>query len=174
MKSNETIHSALKDLSKFLCLKAKTAPKTKGIDNLHLLILNNKQKNKLAHTMRKIGLGHKLPSFIRDSKNIKDAAVVILFGIAANPAGLKYCGCCQKANCDQLTKSKGICAFNAIDLGIALGTAVSLGANFGADNRLMYSAGITALKLGFFEKKIKLIIALPLSGTGKNIFFDRS
>jgi uncharacterized ferredoxin-like protein len=37
----------------------------------------------------------------------------------------------------------------------------------------MYSAGLTAVKMGLLGDKVKLAIAIPLSATGKNIFFDR-
>ncbi|MEG2083264.1 MAG: ferredoxin domain-containing protein, partial [Oscillospiraceae bacterium] len=41
------------------------------------------------------------------------------------------------------------------------------------DNRIMFSAGRAALEMGLFEKKIKIIMAIPLSVTGKSPFFDR-
>jgi uncharacterized ferredoxin-like protein len=173
MKTPKFEQQAIKQIAKNIFLKARTAPKTKGIDNLRLLILSPKQKEKLIKKMREIGLKQKIHSFIRDAKNIQEAALVIIFGITSNPAGLNYCGLCQKQHCVQLVKEKGICIFNPLDLGIALGSAVSLASNFGVDNRIMYTAGIAALRLGFFNKKVKIAIGLPLSGTGKNIFFDR-
>lgn len=173
MKTGKFEQQAIKQIAFNLCLKARTAPKTKGVDNLRFLILNAKQKKQLAKTTKEIGTQIKKNSFIRDAKNIREADLVILFGIASNPAGLTYCGLCQKKNCAQLIKEKGICVFNTVDLGIALGSAVSLASNFGVDNRIMYTAGMAALKLGFFSKKIKIVLVLPLSGTGKNIFFDR-
>jgi len=173
MKTAKIETNALKQIAKLICLKARTAPKTKGIDNLRFKILNSKEKKQLVKKMKEIGTREKKHSFLRNAQSILDTASVILFGVASNPAGLTYCGLCQKKNCAQLSKEKGICVFNSLDLGIALGSAVSLASNFGADNRIMYTAGIAAMRLGFFDKKVKIIIALPISGTGKNIFFDR-
>lgn len=173
MKTGQIEQKAIKQTALNLILKARTAPKTKGIDNLKLKILNSTQKKQLAKTMKKIGRQQKSNAFTRDAKNIQDAALVILFGIENNPSGLTYCGLCRKKNCSQLIKEKGLCVFNNIDLGIALGSAVSLASRMGADNRIMYTAGMAALQLGFFNKKVRVIIGLPLNGTGKNIFFDR-
>ena len=173
MKAARPEKDALEKVAQLICLKARTAPKTRGIDNLKFKILNQKEKERLVKKMKYIGTKENKQIFVRDAGNIKNAAIVILFGVLVNPAGLSYCGLCQKKNCAQLTKENGVCIFNPLDLGIALGSAVSLAANFGADNRLMYTAGMAALKLSFFKKQVKIIIALPLSGTGKNIFFDR-
>ena len=173
MKTAKIESEAIKNIAKLICLKARTAPKAKGIDNLHFKILSEAQKKKLVKKMKEISHKENIRSFGRDADNIKDAAVVIVFGIEVKPAGLVYCGLCQKKNCAQLVKENGVCIFNPMDLGIALGSAVSSLANFGTDNRLMYTAGMAALELGFFKKQVKIVIALPLSGTGKNIFFDR-
>lgn len=173
MKTAKIEANALGQIAKLICLKARTAPKTKGIDNLRSKILNSKEKKQLVKKMNEIGIKEKKHSFLRNAQDISDAASIILFGVVSNPSGLTYCGLCQKKNCAQLNKEKGICVFNCLDLGIALGSAVSLASNFGADNRIMYTAGIAALKLGFFDKKVKIILALPISGTGKNIFFNR-
>ncbi|MFH1856725.1 MAG: DUF2148 domain-containing protein [Candidatus Omnitrophota bacterium] len=173
MKTGKIEQKTIKQITKLIYLKARTAPKTKGIDNLRISILTAAQKTQLAKTMRKIGNEQNIHSFLRDAQNIEGAAMVIIFGIEANAADLKYCGLCQKKNCAQLTEEKGICVFNGIDLGIALGSAVSLASTLGVDNRIMYTAGIAALKMNLFNKKVKIALALPLSGTGKNIFFDR-
>ena len=37
----------------------------------------------------------------------------------------------------------------------------------------MYSAGTTALELGLVGKDCSIAYSIPLSATGKNIFFDR-
>jgi uncharacterized ferredoxin-like protein len=58
-----------------------------------------------------------------------------------------------------------------MDLGIALGVAAKMAAELNIDNRLMYSAGAAAMTLGFLDAD--MIMALPLSVSEKNIFFDR-
>jgi uncharacterized ferredoxin-like protein len=37
----------------------------------------------------------------------------------------------------------------------------------------MYSAGRTAVELGLFSKNVKVAFAVPLSVSGKSVFFDR-
>jgi uncharacterized ferredoxin-like protein len=38
----------------------------------------------------------------------------------------------------------------------------------------MYSAGKAALSLGLFSAGVKIALAIPLSVSGKNPFFDRA
>ena len=59
-------------------------------------------------------------------------------------------------------------------LGIALGSAVKTAQVHNADNRIMYSGGVAAIDLGLMGKDCTVAYAIPLSATGKNIFFDRS
>lgn len=64
-----------------------------------------------------------------------------------------------------------ICIFQAIDLGIALGSAVKLAGNLNIDNRMMYTIGAAAKKLRLLDADT--VIGIPLSVRGKNIYFDR-
>jgi uncharacterized ferredoxin-like protein len=64
-----------------------------------------------------------------------------------------------------------VCIFQAIDLGIALGSAVKLAGELNIDNRIMYTVGAAAKKLNLLDSD--LIIGIPLSVTGKNPYFDR-
>jgi uncharacterized ferredoxin-like protein len=59
-----------------------------------------------------------------------------------------------------------------MDLGIALGSAVSLVADNRVDNRIMFTIGQAAARLGLLGE-YKLIMGIPLFVGGKNVFFDR-
>jgi uncharacterized ferredoxin-like protein len=59
------------------------------------------------------------------------------------------------------------------DLGIAIGSAVTVAMNHCVDNRVLFSAGQGALKLWFFSEKVKVGYGIGLSVAGKNVFFDR-
>ena len=59
------------------------------------------------------------------------------------------------------------------DLGIAVGSAAKTAQIHNVDNRIMYTAGSVALDLGFLGKECTVAYAIPLSASGKNIFFDR-
>jgi uncharacterized ferredoxin-like protein len=58
------------------------------------------------------------------------------------------------------------------DLGIAIGSAVKTASLFNLDNRVMYTAGVAARSLGWMEG-CSVAYGIPVSVTGKNIFFDR-
>jgi uncharacterized ferredoxin-like protein len=63
------------------------------------------------------------------------------------------------------------CAFQSMDLGIALGSAVKTAGELNIDNRMMYSIGVAAKEMHLMEAD--LIIGIPLSVTGKSPYFDR-
>jgi uncharacterized ferredoxin-like protein len=58
-----------------------------------------------------------------------------------------------------------------LDFGIALGSAVKTAQMMNADNRIMYRIGVTARDAGIVDWDF--VMGIPLSATGKNIFFDR-
>jgi uncharacterized ferredoxin-like protein len=65
------------------------------------------------------------------------------------------------------------CIFKVADLGIAIGSAVRTAANHTVDNRVMYSVGVAALSLELLPD-CSVAFGIPVSATGKNIFFDRA
>ena len=64
-----------------------------------------------------------------------------------------------------------LCVFEILDLGIAIGSAVKLASYFNIDNRIMYTIGAAAKELELLDSD--LIMGIPLSASGKNIYFDR-
>jgi uncharacterized ferredoxin-like protein len=93
---------------------------------------------------------------------------------------LVNCGACGYKSCKDILaggKREGedftgpVCIFQAIDLGIALGSEVKLAGELNIDNRTMYTVGAAAKKLSLLDSE--LIIGIPLSVTGKNPYFDR-
>jgi uncharacterized ferredoxin-like protein len=59
------------------------------------------------------------------------------------------------------------------DLGIAIGSAVSVAADHRVDNRVMYSIGKAAKELKLLGEEASIIFGIPLSASGKSPFFDR-
>lgn len=84
----------------------------------------------------------------RDSKNVKDADAVVLIGVT---------------NAD---------TFKLIDLGIAIGSAAKIASEMNVDNRIMFSVGMAAQELKLLDAEV--VLGIPLSIKGKNIFFDRT
>ncbi len=164
---------ALRTVANLMLASARTAPKARGIDNLKMLILTGKEKNMLANKMKKIGIRNEHHTFIRDAQNVKEADIIILIGTKVAPLNLKTCGLCGYKNCAENLKNNGICIFNISDLGIALGSAVSIASLHHVDNRIMYTAGYAAKEMKLLGNNVKVIFGIPLSIKGKNIFFDR-
>ena len=65
-----------------------------------------------------------------------------------------------------------ICVFKALDLGIALGSAVKTAMDLNIDNRIMYRIGTAAKRLNMLPEA-DVIMGVPLSAKGKSIYFDR-
>ena len=158
-----------------MCAAARTAPKTKGIDNILTLVLTDTEKDALADKMDEIALrefnsptGH----FPRDAKNLRDAQAVVLIGVKRFYAGLPFCSFCGFENCDKCKEVGGRCAFNTIDLGIALCSAASIAAEDRVDNRMMFSIGKAAAEMNYADPSV-LWHGIPINISGKNIFFDR-
>jgi len=165
---------ALDYVADLMCLAARTAPKARGLDNLHIAIFRGEDKAKVTTRMRDIAAADpKAGFFARDADNCDAAPLVVLIGTKVGPLGVPSCGYCGFDNCEACAKAGGRCAFNAGDLGIALGSAVAVAAAHHADNRLMFSFGKAAVETGLLPPEIRIAVGIPLSGTGKNPFFDR-
>ena len=169
----------IENLAERICVAARTAPKTKGQDTLTTVILLPKDYGKILKEIKKIFKATKRPLFERDAKNLENSEACILFGIEDYPTGFN-CGACGYNTCDDFKKvgkttnenySGPSCAFKIMDLGIALGSAGRTAMELCVDNRLMYSIGLAAKRAKLIEADI--IIAMPLSIKGKNIYFDR-
>ncbi len=65
------------------------------------------------------------------------------------------------------------CAFNSVDVGIALGSAVATAADCRVDTRVMYSAGMAAARMKLLGEGPYQYFAIPVSASSKSPFFDR-
>ncbi len=171
--SREMEKKAVTEVAALMCLAARTAPKGRGTDNLVCRVVSGEDLDLLAAEMKRYGDEHGLPFFVRDSGNMARTQAVVLLGTRLNRLGLQYCNFCGRDGCQEAEKAGARCAFNAGDLGIAIGSAVSVAANHRADCRVMYTAGRAALNLGLLGQDVKIAYGIPLSATGKNPYFDR-
>ncbi len=166
------------ELAKMMLISARTAPKSKGLDTITTAILTGKEKTDIAEKMRSYA-SQKGDTWYRDAKNIEESAALILLGVKGVPIDLQNCGHCGFNTCEELTdvrkktqEKKPCCMFKHLDLGIALGSAVKTASIHNVDCRIMYRPGRAARELGFLPDT-DLIITIPLSASGKSIFFDR-
>ncbi|MFO8088130.1 MAG: DUF2148 domain-containing protein [Bacteroidales bacterium] len=170
----ELAKDSLFQVASLMVLAARTAPKTRGIDHLYTAILTEKEIRKLGEIMLKTGQEKDIAFFERDGHNLQSVEVMVLLGTRFEPLNLPECGYCGFTNCDEKRRHPDIpCAFNTGDLGIALGSAVSVAMDHRVDNRIMFTAGKAALQAGLPDKAVKIAYGIPLSAGSKNPFFDR-
>jgi uncharacterized ferredoxin-like protein len=152
---------------------ARTAPKTRGIDNIQVVAIDDEiSRQALVNKMIEIARSENRPGFERDAHNVATSPAIVVIGVHSNPAGLN-CGFCGNPTCDELKAKDGICSFNSIDLGIAACSAAAIASNLHVDTRIMYSVGRSCLDLRLFTEDVKEALGIPLSITGKSPFFDR-
>ncbi len=168
--ATDTLIQAAKEMA----VAARTAPKGRGRDQLHILILTDSDKDAVADRMQQIGETDDIDFFRRDAGNLANAPVILLIGTECSPLEVPHCGFCGYADCRENREHRvNPCAFSTGDLGIAVGSAVALAARHHIDNRIMFTAGKAAIELGLFPQPVTVAYGIPLSATGKNPFFDR-
>lgn len=169
------------ETAKLMLVSARTAPKTAGIDDMESAIITGEEKDRIATEMEKIAQERGIRGFIRDANNVRDSDVIVLIGVNGAKNSGQDCGGCGYKDCsafDEVEKERDKdfagpnCMFKALDLGIALGSAVKTAALLNVDNRIMYRVGTAALRLKLMEKST-IVMGIPLSAKGKSIYFDR-
>ena len=173
IKSKEAEERAVLQVADLMCLAARTAPKGRGVDNLATMVVTSRDKDLLSAEMRRVCKESGSHFFERDANCVDKALAVVLLGENVSVMGVVPCGYCGYANCAENVKHSGMCAISIGDLGIALGSAVSVAAQHRVDNRIMFSVGRAALNLGFFDETVTIVYGIPLSVSGKSPFFDR-
>jgi uncharacterized ferredoxin-like protein len=174
--NKEAERRAILNVACEMAAAARTAPKGCGIDNIEVVILDGEDKDALSAEMRAIGekLGDVGDFFGRDAGNVDASEAVVLIGVRNAPIGLNdFCGLCGFEDCAAAAGAGANCAFNVTDLGIAIGSAAAVAMDRRIDNRVMFSAGKAAMNLSMLPEKVKVAHAIPLSASGKSVFFDR-
>ena len=155
-----------------MMVAARTAPKGKGIDLLEMALVTDDDKYRISEMMLKVAEEKDLKFFYRDSENIMQADVVMIIGTRHHSHGLN-CAHCGFNSCVSKPKETP-CAINSVDLGIAIGSACAKAADLRVDTRVMFSAGLAAQQLGLLGDGCECVMAIPVSATSKNPFFDRT
>ena len=135
-----------------------------------------------------------LISWESDARAVGHSHGLILVGVKGRKTFGANCTCCGYESCSafrtQLEQNRKnaravsgpFCVFKIWDLGIAIASAAKTASLLNVDNRIMYRIGIAALQTpavkkhfckGNFNEHINPILGLPLSASGKNIYFDR-
>lgn len=161
------------EVARRMCIAARTAPKGKGADQLVTAVLTGEEKEQIAREMQRVGETTDTAFFVRDAGNVRTAGALVLLGTRVKTLGIPNCGFCGFKDCADNERHGGICVFNTGDLGIAVGSAVSVAADCRVDTRVMFSAGRAALNLKTLGTDVRIAWGIPLSVSGKSPFFDR-
>ncbi len=173
IREDQIKDEVLKQVVGHMLIAARTAPKGRGIDNLILTIAEKPDLKRIADKMTEIGERLSAPFFMRDAANIMQSAYMLIFAAKINSIGMD-CGWCGLSDCKQKDISpKTPCVFNITDLGIAVGSAVSVAADLKVDCRVLYSAGRAVKEMNLLGDEAMVILCVPLSATSKSPFFDR-
>ncbi|MFA5105079.1 MAG: DUF2148 domain-containing protein [Candidatus Margulisiibacteriota bacterium] len=173
IREKDFLDSSIARIAEEICLAARTAPKTRGMDLVETAVAGGEDVSRIISEMERIYSETGREGFKRNSESLKDCTHIVLIGVKRKTAGLKPCQLCGFKDCEDNDKHDAACFFNSIDLGIAIGSAVSIAADRRIDNRVMWTIGMAAKNLGIFGKEVKQILGIPLSATGKSVFFDR-
>lgn len=167
------MHAAIEAAAR-ICAAARTAPKACGADRIHTVVLTDADKDALADEMERLGREGGAAFFVRDADNVRAALAIVLIGIEEGQRGLgELCGYCHYKDCEACRENNGVCVYDPMDVGIALGSAAATAADLRVDSRILYTAGRAALELGLMGENVRLIYGLPIAITGKSPFFDR-
>jgi len=167
---------SIRTVAELMAISARTAPKAAGKDFVVTEIIEGDNVQALAEKMYEFGERAGKKNFDRDGANVCNSAAVVLIGIKdAKTTGLN-CGACGFDKCLKPNTHEGEfrgpqCAYRLLDMGIALGSAVKTASLLNVDNRIMYRVGVVAREMGLIEADF--VMGIPLSATGKSIYFDR-
>jgi uncharacterized ferredoxin-like protein len=173
---------AVKTVAGLMALAARTAPKAVGIDSLTIEIVTGKDQEKIAAKMIQIAAETGMDFFRINGEQVKNSDALVLIGVSGEKTLGLNCGGCGYATCKEMAKAGAAakshktdfagpnCVFKVTDLGIAVGSAVKTASIHNVDNRVMYSAGVAAMKLGII-KGCTLVYGIPLKASGQNIYF---
>jgi uncharacterized ferredoxin-like protein len=173
---------AVKTVAGLMALAARTAPKACGLDSIVIEVVTGKDQEKIAEKMIQIAAETGVDFFRINGKQVKASDATVLIGVSGEKSVGLNCGGCGHATCSEMAKAwaaakshktdyKGPnCVFKVSDLGIAVGSAVKTASIHNVDNRVMYTAGLAAQKLGML-KECSVVYGIPLKASGMNLYF---
>jgi uncharacterized ferredoxin-like protein len=174
---------AVRTVASLMALSARTAPKGKGQDFIATEVATGKKLQDLAGEMERIGKARQIGFFIRDAGNVAASDACVVIGIRGQSVAGVNCGGCGFGTCAEMAESfesspverhfKGPnCVIRMADIGVAVGSSAKTASIHNVDNRIMYSAGVAALSLGWC-RECTVAYGIPLKASGKSIYFDR-
>lgn len=167
---------ALQTIAEIMEIAAITAPKARGDDFVVVKTVKGDDLHRLGEGMKDYAERIGVDGFVRDGNNVLNSGAVVLIGIKDAEVADLNCAACGAESCVVINTYEGEfkgpqCALRILDMGIALGSAVKTAGLMNVDNRIMYRAGVVARELGLIDADF--VMGIPLSVSGKSIYFDR-
>lgn len=194
MKQHEMFMEALRHVAHLCAVAAMTAPKSGGqllsrgakpfIETV--MVEDRETLARLAEWLRARGTRLKEPIWFRDAETAEKLDLVLFIGLAKWYPPVYDCGACGYATCADFLRAREhqkpqgsedwefpgpICQIRSIDLGIAVGSAAKIASMNNVDARCQTRIAAAARHLGIIQAD--LAVALSMSVSHKNIFFDR-
>ena len=170
------------ETANLMVVAARTAPKSGGVDDILTAIVHGPEVEVLARDMEKIGAERNIERWSLQAQTVKGSDVIVLIGVRGTKRYVANCGACGYPSCADFEKAEKklhqdfegpTCIFKALDLGIAICSAVKTASLLNIDNRIFYRIGAAAKRLNYLPEA-SVIMGIPLSVKGKNPYFDRA
>jgi uncharacterized ferredoxin-like protein len=194
MNQQEIFLDAIRHVAKLCAVAAMTAPKSGGqlflkggLPFVETLIVEDKPTLKrLADWLRQRGNKNREAIWFRDADTAEKLDLVLFIGLAGWYPPQYDCGACGYETCAEFLQARPqhqsdasrdwefagpVCQIRSIDLGIAVGSAAKTASLNNVDTRCQTRIAAAARHLGII--KADLAVALSMSVTHKNIFFDK-
>ena len=171
----------LMETANLIVVSARTYPKSGGVDDILTSVVFGAEVQALADDMEAIGTERNNERWTQQAQNVRVSEVIVLIGVKGTKIYVTNCGACGHESCAEFNRAEKklrqdfdgpTCIFKALDLGIAIGSAVKTASILNADNRIFYRIGAAAKRLNYMPEA-SLIMGIPLSAKGKNPYFDR-
>ena len=153
---DEIKESVIADIAGKMVAAAITAPKASGKDKVVAAVVSGKEKDAIVKRLHELCREYDEPFLGRDAGCLDACSCAVLLGVRSAPFGLDNCSMCGFATCSAMKKAGANCALNITDLGIAIGSAVSIAADNRIDNRVMYSIGKAVSQMKIFPDDVRV------------------
>jgi uncharacterized ferredoxin-like protein len=181
LDGKEQERQGLMDTANLIVVSARTSPKSGGVDDILTSVVYGAEVEALADDMEKIAAERNVERWAQQAQNVRVSDVIVLIGVKGTKSYVTNCGACGHDSCAEFNQTEKklrqdfdgpTCIFKALDLGIAIGSAVKTASLLNADNRIFYRIGAAAKRLNYMPEA-SIIMGIPLTAKGKNPFFDR-
>lgn len=167
-----------------MAASARTAPKAGGKDFLEIVVITEEDKlKKIADTMKNYAPKSTNEAYwLRDASNIENSQALLLIGLNKPVTAGYDCGGCGYQSCEEFSKKRQMqkkemgytgphCIMRMMDIGVALSSSAKTASMLNVDNRVQQRVGAASRELDYI--KAEVVMGIPISISGKNIYFDR-